>query len=351
MSKGYFHRVHEQSPTRFWINNPTMEEARKAVAAGAFACTTNPTFAMKMHQSPTEKAVVDGIVDEASGKAPNKVEAAAMVQRALVARVAEVFFPLFQQFRGKAGFVSIQINPHEEDNPESIVRDAHENLKIAPNIILKIPVTEAGLVAIRVLAAENLPIIATEVMALAQAVAVCRLYQELRSHHKNDAPLFVTHITGILDEHLKDYAEIHHLTVGKDLLFQAGCALARRQYAVMTQRHYPGIMLGGGARGLHHFTEMVGGNVHVTINWKGAAETLIADAPPVVWRIYNPVPQYVIKTLEATLPDFAKACCEDRLAPPEFAAFGPVTRFRNMFIEGWDYLAHLTGQRRKAYGK
>ena len=31
----YFHRVSKQTPTRFWVNNPTLTEAKKAIEAGA----------------------------------------------------------------------------------------------------------------------------------------------------------------------------------------------------------------------------------------------------------------------------------------------------------------------------
>ena len=53
---------------------------------------------------------------------------------------------------------------------------------------------------------------------------------------------------------------------------------------MMRQRGYDGILLGGGARGTHHFTEMVGGALHVTINWSTAEEIIQAD-PPLISRI------------------------------------------------------------------
>ena len=43
MSKNYFQRVHEQTATRFWINNVTREQARISIEAGAVGCTQNPS--------------------------------------------------------------------------------------------------------------------------------------------------------------------------------------------------------------------------------------------------------------------------------------------------------------------
>ena len=48
MSEGYFHRLHQETPTRLWINNPTLEEADLAIAAGAISCTTNPAYSARI---------------------------------------------------------------------------------------------------------------------------------------------------------------------------------------------------------------------------------------------------------------------------------------------------------------
>jgi transaldolase len=334
-----------------WINNPSPDEAEKAVAAGAIACTTNPAYAAKMHQNPTEKARIEKDADEAIRLFDDDDKAASAIQRAAVKRLLRTFMPIYKSSGKKLGFVSIQISPFGEEDPDKIVAEAHENLKLGENIIAKIPTTVAGLAAMKVLMEENVPIIATEIMGISQAVAVCEMYREIASRKSIDAPLFVTHISGIFDDHLKAEAVKSGAAVSKDLLYQAGCAVARKQYALMKERNYPGILLGGGARGLHHFTEMVGGTAHVTINWKGSAETLIQEDPPVVWRMETPVPDYVVYELEAAFPDFRKAYGENGLKPDEFADFGPVVLFRNMFIEGWKYLLNLVSSRRKIYAK
>ncbi len=46
--KPYFIRVTEQSPTMFWINNPTRTQADIAMEQGALGCTNNPSYTQKM---------------------------------------------------------------------------------------------------------------------------------------------------------------------------------------------------------------------------------------------------------------------------------------------------------------
>jgi transaldolase len=202
------------------------------------------------------------------------------------------------------------------------------------------------LAAIGELLADNVPVIATEIMGISQAVAACETYKAVAAKRKIDAAYFVTHISGIFDDYLKSVAPAGFST---DLLFQAGLALARRQYGIMKKRGYPGILLGGGARGLHHFTELVGGDLHVTINWKGGAADLIQANPPVVWRAETPVPAYVSDGLRA-IPDFRRAWDEDGLSVEEFADFGPVVLFRSMFIDGWKKLEAAVAERRANRG-
>ncbi len=107
-------------------------------------------------------------------------------------------------------------------------------------------------------------------------------------------------------------------------------------------------MLGGGARGLQHFTEMVGGDMHITINWKGTADKLIETDLPVVYRMDTPAPQYVIDELLDKVPDFRKAYNEDGLSIDEFEDYGPVLLFRSMFLKGWENLLQVIKEQRKS---
>ena len=106
--------------------------------------------------------------------------------------------------------------------------------------------------------------------------------------------------------------------------------------------------MAGGARGLHHFTEMVGGNLCITINWEGTADRLLETNPPVVYRLFNPVPQKVIDELEEKIPDFERGYCEDGLSVSEFEGFGPVQLFKSAFVKSWQRVLDLIKERRNA---
>lgn len=349
MKQGYFQRLAQQSQNRFWINNPTMEQARKAIENGAISCTTNPSYTSKLLQDEKEKPEITKIIDTSILKIEDDSKAAAAVQRQVVKRVMNKFKPLFNKNPGEEGFVSIQGDPYAESNSKNIIEEAVEDTKLGENVIIKVPVTAAGLQAIEYLIGKNIPIIATEVMGISQAICVCELYETVCRKTGRRPPFYVTHITGIFDEYLQNVVRDKHMTISQDILWQAGIILARKQYRVIKSRGYNVTMLGGGARELHHFTEMVGSKMHVTINWKDTADKLLELDPPVVYRMDTPIPNYAVEEL-IKIPEFQKAYAEDGLVIEEFEDFGPVQYFRDSFKRGWTVLCNYLKERRSKQG-
>jgi len=342
--KTYFHRVKEQTPTKFWINNVTRDEARLAIDAGAVGCTQNPAYLWKIINSP-EKAYVLELLDSILKNEKDDNEALLKLQREVVAKIAEIFMPLYLESNGKQGFVSIQGDPFKEDL-NSIIRYAHFNRKAGINIMAKIPVTKEGLEAIEILAAEKIPINATEVMAVKQALDVCEIYQKTVKKIKDPAPIYFSHITGIYDEYLKKNVEENSIVVSSDSLWQAGISIAKKIYWIVKEKGYPVGFIGGGARGLHHFTEMVGADCCVTINWKGTADLLIEQDPPVIQRFFQPTPDSVIDELLEKVEDYRKGYLINAIKPDEYEDFGPVVHFRRMFEEAWSNTLDFTKKRR-----
>jgi len=116
------------------------------------------------------------------------------------------------------------------------------------------------------------------------------------------------------------------------------------------EKRYSIGLCSGGARGLHHFTELVGAPCSITINWAGAADKLIEQNPPVVQRFLGPVPPAVTDTLCEKIPDFRKAFEAKGLKPEEYEAFGPVALFRSNFETSWQKTLELIVQRQEQKG-
>jgi transaldolase len=345
--EGYFRRVARQTPTEFWINNPTRAQAELAIAHGATGCTNNPAYTQKMVDHPAEGAYALSIMDETLQDVAQAEAAAAEFQRRLVQPVCAQFLAIYRETGGHKGYVSIQGDPIHEDDPDTIIREALENHRLAPNICCKIPTTAAGLQAMEALIRRDVALNATEIFGIRQAIVLCETYQQASRMCGQAPQLYVSHIAGIYDDYLQDVVRRDAIDISPDVLWQAGLAVARKLYRLMEERHYPGTLVAGGARGLHHFTEMVGGKVCCTINWEGTADRLLEQDPPVVYRLDNPVPPKVIDELMEKLPDFKRGYLEDGLEIEEFESFGPVRLFRSSFVKSWTRVLDLMAERRR----
>lgn len=345
MQETYFHRVQQQTPTRFWINNVTREEAVLAITAGAVGCTQNPAYIGKMMSNCQEAAYVDAKLDDVLAEEPDDNEALVKLQRELVTAIAEHFRPIHAASGGRSGYVSIQGDPFHEDM-QTIVRCALFNIAPAPNLMAKVPVTEEGLKAIRVLLARGVPVNATEVMSVRQALDVCELYNEVCTDMEKPPRVYFSHITGIFDEYLRNQVVGQKIAISPDTLWHAGMTVAKKIYA-LTRLLSPAVgFISGGARGLHHFTEMVGADAAVTINWKGTADQLVEQDPVVCQRFLMPTPHAVLDELCEKLPDFRRAYFKNGLVPDEYEDYGPVVLFRSGFEQSWTKTLDYIRQRR-----
>lgn len=345
----YFHRVTQQTPTMFWINNPTREQSDLALEHGALGCTNNPSYTQKMIDHPSEGKYALNVLDHVIEENPSMTdeEIAEEFQRVLVKPISDKFMPLYEKSGGQHGYVSIQGDPINEDDPNLVIKAARINRELAPNICCKIPTTPSGLIAIETMIEENIPINATEIFAISQFEAICSTYSRISTKSGNYPAFYMSHIAGIYDDFLGNYVKENDIDISPDTLHQAGLAVARKVYQLMIERNYPCTFIGGGARGLHHFTEMVGSKTCITINWEGTADKLIEQNPPVVYRIFNPVPQKVIDELLEKLPDFRKGYLPDGLSESEFEHFGPVQLFRSSFIKSWKRVLGIIQDKRR----
>ena len=236
----YFKRVHALTPTKFWINNPTREEADLALAEGALGCTCNPSYCGKMFERAEEKEYASKVLDEVISVVETPTGAEEELQRRLAGAIAEKFMPLYEKFPREHGYVSIQGDPIHEDDAQVVIREARKNRAVAENICCKIPTTASGLEAMETLVAEDIPINATEVFAIQQALDLCELYEKVSKASGKRPKFYISHITGIYDEYLAEVAKRDKLDISPDILWQAGMAVARQTLPDLPGARLPG---------------------------------------------------------------------------------------------------------------
>jgi len=344
MAMDYFHRV-AKTGTQVWVNNPTLEDLEKSLEAGAINGTTNPAYGSKLLKSEPE--YIREVIDSVVAKVSDDTEAADQIYQIISRRFMEKFLPLYKSSGGTQGFVTMQDDPRRDERADWIVEATLRHAKVSPNYMAKIPVIESGMEAMSKLVARDIPMCATEVFSVAQAVAMCDVYAAASAKSGKAPPFYLTHITGIYDEEIQAQVESQGIDISPELVKQAGTIVMRKQYRTLKARGYATTMLGGGARGPHHFTEWVGGDTHITINWSTFEELMALD-PPIANRIDAVDSEEDIAELRAKVPDFRRAYDDDGLTPREFASYAPLLRFRKNFTDGCDHVLSEIAARRRA---
>lgn len=343
----FLEKMTAETKTRYWVNNPTLDEARKALANKVHSCTTNPAHCSKILQ--TDPQYMRGVMRGVLASGVSLAEAPEAVYHQSCKDIMDVFRPHFDATGGAEGYVTVQEDPSREENVEYIVAASLRAHEMGPNHMAKVPVTSHGLEIIEHMVKHNIAICATEVFALGQAFAVCDVYEKSAQKYGNRPPMYVTHITGIMDQYFADVVQKEKISISPAAMSLAGTAVGLKQYRLFKERGIPCAMLGGGVRNMSHFTNFIGGDMHITINWSTAAE-LIKDNPPVEHAIDRIVPDEVVNELLDKLPNFRRAWEEDGLKTEEFADYGPVMLFRTQFMNGWsrlyDEIRMLAGSRK-----
>ena len=145
----------------------------------------------------------------------------------------DLFLPLYDQLKGKDGFVSIEVSPYLANDTEGTIAQAKHLWETInrPNLMVKIPATKAGVPAIRAAIAAGININVTLIFSLERYEEVMEAYlsgleDRLKdggeiSHIASVASFFVSRVDSKIDPRLPE---------GSPLLGKAAIANARLAY-------------------------------------------------------------------------------------------------------------------------
>jgi len=136
---------------------------------------------------------------------------------------------------------------------------------------------------------------------------------------------------GRLDDWLKAVVERDGLAVEPGALDWAGIAVFKRTYEIFQERGYRSRLLAAAFRHRLHWTELVGGDVALTIPhaWQVRFNASGIEPQP---RIAIPVDPAIVAELTSRLPDFRAAYEPRGLAPLDFDTYGATVRTLRGFI-------------------
>lgn len=122
-----------------------------------------------------------------------------------IQKAADILRPLFES--GDDGYVSIEVDPYLCDDAEGTISEGarlHASIN-RPNVMIKVPATEAGYIAMEALASAGIAVNATLIFSVDQALNCARAFE--RASHKANVDtvisVFVSRIDRAIDETLR----------------------------------------------------------------------------------------------------------------------------------------------------
>lgn len=327
------------TPSMYWNDSAVVSEIEEAMANGATGVTTNPflvTASLRADNTFWKETLP---ASDASLKGDEKAEA---LLKGVTGYLAEKLSPLRKNGFGQ-GYVCAQTNPSHPGEAEYMIAHAKTYAAWAPNIVIKLPATRAGLRAYEECAALGLNVAATVSFTVPQTLAIGEAFQRgarrARANGIQPGLGIAVLMAGRLDDYLRDVMLDTKASCGEDDIICSGIACLKRSYEIFCERGYECVLMPAAGRGPYHVTELAGAKMIMSITPKSASQLL--NVTKLEERIHVPVDAHTLKRLQ-TMPEFVKAYEPRGLTVDEFISYGATNRTLTQFAEaGWKPLLSL----------
>lgn len=300
--KSPLHKMTCTTKTALWNDSCSIEELTYAIEHGAVGATSNPVIVAEVLKKEMHllKDRIGEIIREMPQATENEI--AWKLVEEISAKGAELLKPIFDREKGRNGRLSIQTDPKLYRDGERIVRQAQHFNGLAPNMIVKIPVTWAAVWAIEEAIYRGVSINATVCFTVPQSLAVAEAVERGLARREKEGkdssrmgPV-CTIMVGRLDDWLKVIADKENIITDPAYLDWAGVAVMKKAYQIYRQRGYRLRLLAAAYRHHRHWSEFIGGDVVVSIPYKWQKRFNASDVE-VVERMDRAVEPKIVEEL------------------------------------------------------
>lgn len=342
--KSPLHQTVTTTLTDYWNDSCSVKELTYAIEHGAVGATTNPTIVKNVLKDEMHlwKDRIMEIIKE--NPTWNENDVMWQVFEEVAVHGASLLKPVYDRYEGLKGRLSIQTNPINYRDPKAITDQAVYFSKLAPNMQVKIPATEASIKAVEEATYQGVNINATVSFTVPQAIAVAEAV-ERGLKKREEAGLDIskmrpvcTIMVGRNDDWMRVYAERENIQVTPEAFDWAGIATFKKAYQLYQERGYKTRLLAAAYRNLHHWAALIGGDVILTIPYSWQLKINNSEIE-VKERMQDPVESDYVTELYEKLEEFRKAYDKDGLSIEEFDQYGASVRTLRGFIESVHDLA------------
>lgn len=333
--KNYLEWLAQETPTKWWHDSAIPSEIDEAIAGGALGVTTNPVLTYKSLQAVPEfwKPQVDEIPE---GLSPS--ERAEALLKIIAIYAAGKFKQIYDKTGGQHGYALGQVNPAICADTAAMLAQSLRYSSWGENVAVKLPTVKAALPVIEELAARGIAVCTTLNFSVAQAMAAGEAYERgvvrARANGVKVRPCFIVQQGGRLDDYLRDIVLDNGINVGADDIMYAGNTVCKKVYRLFKERGISAKIMPAGLRGVHHLSEMAGGDMVFSL--QARIQRMVKETQlPRMQHIDEETPTEILKRLK-TISEFVRAYDEHGMAAEDFISFGVTQKTLSQFYwTGW----------------
>jgi transaldolase len=335
--KSPLHKMTHTTDTCLWNDSASLQELQYSIDHGAVGATCNPVIVLGVIKKEWKiwKDRIAALAQERPTATEDDI--AWQLVREVSISAARLLEPKFREHRGRNGRLSIQTDPRLFRDSRAMLEQALEFSQLAPNMIVKLPATSAGIPAMEEATYRGVSINATVSFTVMQAITVAEAVERgLKRREAEGLEIasmgpVCTIMVGRLDDWLKVLVEKNNIAIDPGYLEWAGVAVMKKAYKIFRERGYRTRLLSAAFRNHMHWSEFIGGDVVISPPYSWQVRFNASDVE-VRSRIDDPVRESIAGELLRKFDDFRRAYREDGLGIAEFDAFGPTRRTLRQFI-------------------
>jgi len=332
----------------YW-GNDYASGLRKAMQRGAILVTTNPVLVdIARKEAPEYWTPVRDALQARLGAQCDPVTLAYAMTIQVVVHNANLLRPIWEITGGRLGYVSLQLNPKEASNADTMVEEAswvyaqlEDELGGVPNTVFKIPATAAGIPAGERMTAKGMGVNVTVNFSLPQQIAFAGAIEA-----NSTAPVsFRTQMDGRLDDPVGEELEEAGVADWEEVKKWATTAVRQRDVGILCEppakgglgfkKSFPLGASGRGSWNIERGTNNGETPLFITIfpdkveDYDSQPREIDPDG------IWTELPDgYLDKLMKSRI--FRQAYEPDGMEPEEFIDFVPSARTLKQFGEAYD---------------
>ncbi|MBR2570970.1 MAG: transaldolase [Clostridia bacterium] len=334
--------------TQLWNDSCGMADLDLALSSGACGATSNPVIVgnvLRREMHLWKDRLEDLIHREMAGATEDELCWAIMKEAGR--KGADRLLPLFEETGGVKGWQAMQVDPDYFRSAEKTVAHARELSSLSKNILIKMPVSTAGIQALEDCVFEGISVNGTVCFGIPQAIAVAEAVERgFRRREALGLPVegilgSCTIMTGRLDDYMKRLAQERETPITQEYLDMAGEAVFKKAYRIYRERGYRAKLLVANNNSHFLWSRFLGGDLLMTVNplWCRRME---GARLPLRETIDEQVDPLIVGELLDKFPEFRSVYQEDGLSVSEFNHYGAFIHTMNEFLTGCDgFLGYL----------